>query len=193
MVPATTTNLAIRLLDGTVLRHSFDVTSTLAGVRSWITSQSAQAAATPFVLLTAFPAQRTFTTGEEESGTLARLGLVPSATLILRAASGQVADAYDGAAGTSMTPDVVNATAVSPISALFGAVGWAVGAVSSVFQTTTTTTTEPTAVQEAEEGDDGVEVPARHSTVDTGVRSRKPQSTYNGNTTMQLQNDDDSM
>ncbi|CAG0884964.1 unnamed protein product [Cyprideis torosa] len=77
-----TTRIQIRLDDGTVLQHTFNASEELAAVRLFIQTKRPELLEKEFVLLSTFP-RRTYE-NEDWMKPLSVLGLVPSASLILR-------------------------------------------------------------------------------------------------------------
>ncbi|KAI8988428.1 hypothetical protein BDF20DRAFT_855639 [Mycotypha africana] len=80
--PHAYSNLNIRQLDGSNIRHKFEANATLATVRQWIQQNRTDNHQAPYKLSCQFPT-RLFT-DQEDSSTLQDLGLCPSATIIMR-------------------------------------------------------------------------------------------------------------
>lgn len=87
--------MVIRLFDGSALKNVFEATDTLASVRQWI-DENRTDGDEPYSLVQTFPTKKFGPSEENES--LRTLNLVPSSTLILKAAT-NVANAYSGGTG----------------------------------------------------------------------------------------------
>ncbi|GAN03127.1 UBX domain-containing protein 4-like isoform X2 [Mucor ambiguus] len=75
-------NLNIRQLDGSNIRHQFEAVSTLSEVRHWIQENRTEDAKKPYKLSSQFPT-RLFTDADDNT-TLKDLNLCPSATIIMK-------------------------------------------------------------------------------------------------------------
>ncbi|KAL7309297.1 hypothetical protein PS15m_011401 [Mucor circinelloides] len=75
-------NLNIRQLDGSNIRHQFEAVSTLSEVRNWIKENRTEDAKKPYKLSSQFPT-RLFTDADDDR-TLKELNLCPSATIIMK-------------------------------------------------------------------------------------------------------------
>ncbi|CAO3633508.1 unnamed protein product [Mucor fragilis] len=75
-------NLNIRQLDGSNIRHQFEAASTLSEVRNWIKENRTEDAKKPYKLSSQFPT-RLFTDADDDT-TLKELNLCPSATIIMK-------------------------------------------------------------------------------------------------------------
>ncbi|KAI9483909.1 MAG: hypothetical protein EXX96DRAFT_648574 [Benjaminiella poitrasii] len=75
-------NLSIRQLDGSNIRHQFEATATLSNIKDWIDIHRTDNGRKPYKLYSQFPA-RLFTE-EEDTMTLEELNLCPSATIIMK-------------------------------------------------------------------------------------------------------------
>lgn len=75
-------NLNIRQLDGSNIRHQFEATSTLSEVRHWIQENRTEDVKKPYKLSSQFPT-RLFTDADDDTA-LKDLNLCPSATIIMK-------------------------------------------------------------------------------------------------------------
>ncbi|KAI8645084.1 hypothetical protein BD408DRAFT_474601 [Parasitella parasitica] len=75
-------NLNIRQLDGSNIRHQFEAISTLSHVRDWIKENRTESAKKPYKLTSQFPT-RLFAEADDDK-TLIDLNLCPSATIIMK-------------------------------------------------------------------------------------------------------------
>ncbi|KAI9173165.1 hypothetical protein H9P43_007296 [Blastocladiella emersonii ATCC 22665] len=101
-----TVQLAIRQLDGSVIRTTFPATDAVSAVTDWIRDNAASTAAPvpPYSLVQTYPIRRVLWTPtgvtEDGKGSLGELGLAPSATVVMRPSS-IAASGSRGVAGPS--------------------------------------------------------------------------------------------
>ncbi|KAF1807562.1 hypothetical protein FB192DRAFT_1270770 [Mucor lusitanicus] len=103
-------NLNIRQLDGSNIRHQFEAASTLSEVRHWIQENRTEDAKKPYKLSSQFPT-RLFTEADDAT-TLKDLNLCPSATIImkpLKAGSSSVRSAISGGNNGGVTGYIYSA------------------------------------------------------------------------------------
>lgn len=87
--------LLIRLFDGTPLKHKFRADETLIDVRAWV-DESRTDGTHPYSFFQPM-CRKTYGDGEE-SNSLLELDLAPSASLVLKPATGSISSAYEGGA-----------------------------------------------------------------------------------------------
>ncbi|KAK4517228.1 peroxisomal copper amine oxidase [Mucor velutinosus] len=92
-------NLNIRQLDGSNIRHQFEAVSTLSEVRNWIQENRTEDAKKPYKLSSQFPT-RLFTDADDNT-TLKDLNLCPSATIIMKPLKAGSSSARSGISGNN--------------------------------------------------------------------------------------------